>query len=154
MEYVDYEFYTNEFHGNIITELDFPRYADKAFDVLVWLTFGRVETLFDYQEEASEKVIYKVKKAVCRLAEVVQDIEVKEAVLRSNEALEQSEYGLKGKVISSISSGSESISYSTSNSLSDDTISASVKDMNARKKLYMDVIRPYLSNTGLLYAGI
>lgn len=81
-----------------------------------------------------------------------RDIETMENADRQSVTLEQTEEGLKGQVISSITSGSQSISYKTGTS---GTISAEqLKDRAGRERLLYEKAREYLTGTGLLYAGM
>ena len=86
------------------------------------------------------------------IAEILNDIDVYEKASRELAGYEQTENGQRGKVITSISSGSESISYSvkeTSNSI----VGAVLTDKKAQERLFYDIAVEYLSGTGLLYAG-
>lgn len=165
MAYCDYDFYTNKYLGNVITEADFPRLSERASDKLDRLTFdrlsmsedGTISTSIVYAtheavEPLDEKTSSKVKKAVCKIAETLNDIEMYEKASRESVGYEQTENGQRGKVISSVSSGSESISYSvkeTSNSI----VGAVLTDKKAQERLFYDIAVEYLSGTGLLYAG-
>ena len=128
MAYVDYEFYTTKYYGNVIAEKDFPRLSERASDKIDTLTFGRLGNF-----PTDEDVIVKVKKCVCALAEQIADYELTQASIRQN----------GGSAVSSVSSGSESISFRADASI------GSVEQNQA----FMMTAREYLSGTGLLYAG-
>ena len=72
---------------------------------------------------------------------------------------EKTENGLKGKVISSVSAGNESISYSASGS-QNTAIDAAAADVSAKNNLIRRTIREYLSGVcdangvNLLYTGV
>lgn len=153
MAYCDYDFYTNKYLGNVITEADFPRLSERASEKLDRLTFDRLSVSEDGTiETLDEKTSTRVKKAVCKIAEILNDIDVYEKASRELAGYEQTENGQRGKVITSISSGSESISYSvkeTSNSI----VGAVLTDKKAQERLFYDIAVEYLSGTGLLYAG-
>lgn len=165
MALCDYEFYKNKYLGNVITEADFPRLAERASEKLDRLTFdrlsmsedGTISTSIVYAtheavEPLDEKTSSKVKKAVCKIAETLNDIEMYEKSSRESVGYEQTENGQRAKVITSVSSGSESISYSvkeTSNSI----VGAVLTDKKAQERLFYDIAVEYLSGTGLLYAG-
>jgi len=141
MAYCDYNFYTSEYYGNVISEADFPRLAEKASDKLDMITFDRlVDGL-----PADERTALKVKKAVCALAERISDIETADSVGRYEKGADGS---LKGRTIASISAGGESISYATA------TQSVVTNDLKAREQMLFETAREYLANTGLLYAGV
>lgn len=141
MAYCDYNFYTSEYYGNVISEADFPRLAEKASDKLDQITFDRlVDGL-----PADERTAKKVKKAVCALAEKISDIEGIEFASR----YEQGADGLlKGRTIASISSGGESISFASN------TQTSYGGDVKETEKMLFETARVYLANTGLLYAGV
>ena len=153
MAYCDYDFYTNKYLGNVITEADFPRLSERASEKLDRLTFDRLSISEDGTiETLDEKTSTRVKKAVCKIAEILNDIDVYEKSSRELAGFEQTENGQRGKVITSVSSGSESISYSvkeTSNSI----VGAVLTDKKAQERLFYDIAVEYLSGTGLLYAG-
>lgn len=130
MAYCDYTFYKSEYLGNVITETDFPRLIERASEKLDALTFDRLtDGLPDDTRTAK-----RIKKAVCALAEKIADFELADATLRNN----------GGLAVSSVSSGSESIHYASN---------AVVSEKDQNKELY-NTVREYLSDTGLLYAGL
>lgn len=130
MAYCDYEFYTTEYLGNVITEADFPRLSQRASDKIDVITFDRLAEGLP----TDERVAKKVKKAVCAVAELMLDYENANSTMRNN----------GGLVVSSVSSGSESISYKT-----DAQISEKEHNIEIRQ-----VATDYLIGTGLLYAGL
>lgn len=148
MAYCDYKFYTTEYFGNQIAEADFPRLIDRASDKLDFITMGNIK-----RYSVDEEIEKKVKKSACALAEILNEIETYEKASRESVGFEQTENGMKGKVITSMSSGSESISYAV-NSSSTTLVGATMTDKKAREQLFLDTVREYLSDTGLLYAGI
>lgn len=153
MAYCDYDFYTNKYLGNVITEADFPRLSERASEKLDRLTFDRLSISEDGTiETLDEKTSTRVKKAVCKIAEILNDIEFYEKTSRELAGFEQTENGQRGKVITSVSSGSESISYSVKES-SNSIVGAVLTDKKAQERLFYDIAVEYLSGTGLLYAG-
>lgn len=163
MAYCDYDFYINKYYGNLVAEADFPRLAEKASDKIDQFTFNRLSIADDNNLEAKiyggfEKLSIadsdKVKKAVCALAEVFSDIELMQKAERNALGTVESEDGtIKGKVITSISAGNESISFATgSNSKS--ALSMAMSDKKLLNIYLYDTVVEYLTGTGLLYAGI
>ena len=153
MAYCDYDFYTNKYLGNVITEADFPRLSERASEKLDRLTFDRLSISEDGTiETLDEKTSTRVKKAVCKIAEILNDIEFYEKTSRELAGFEQTENGQRGKVITSVSSGSESVSYSVKES-SNSIVGAVLTDKKAQERLFYDIAVEYLSGTGLLYAG-
>ena len=67
---------------------------------------------------------------------------------------------LRGKVVSSVSSGSESISYIAKSESGSTLVDTVLADKAAQDKLYRDIVRDYLSlvpdanGINLLYAGV
>lgn len=126
MAYADYDFYTISYFGNVVPETDFPRLAEKASVFVDNMTFDRLVDGLP-ENERSQK---RIKKAVCSLAELMYQIELAEknatnaAVSGTSTAI-----GAGGKstgIVTSVSSGSESISYATPQQ-----IGASAKEWSA-----------------------
>jgi hypothetical protein len=106
-------------------------------------------------EQADDTLTEKIKKAVCRIAELLNDIELSENASRQSIGYEQTEAGNRGKVISSVSSGNESISYQSGTTSSTTTLAGAVlTDKKAQDVLFLECAREYLGGTGLLYAGL
>lgn len=112
MAYADYKFYTESF-GNVVPEADFPRLAEKASDFVDAMTFDRLVDGLP-ENERSQK---RIKKAVCSLTELMYQIELAEknatnaAVSGTSTAIGSG--GSTTGIVTSVSSGSESISYAT-----------------------------------------
>nr|DAH15536.1 MAG TPA: Head Tail Connector Protein [Caudoviricetes sp.] len=110
MAYADYEFYTTSYFGDTVPESDFPRYAERASDRIDILTFDRLADGLPESERAQKKI----KKAVCELADVLFQIDtVKRAAMETVGTVKKEDGTVINKAVSSISSGSESISYVT-----------------------------------------
>lgn len=135
MAYCDYEFYKRQFFGSVIAESDFPKYAENASDRIDTLTSRRIKQTgsflirTDFDIRLEEWVEAKVKKAVCAIAELLYDADQTDSVKRA----------AGGAGIKSVSSGSESISFSD--------------QKNMDTEIYM-IAKRYLTETGLLYGGI
>lgn len=112
MAYADYEFYTTSYFGSVVPEADFPRLAERASDFVDTMTFDRlVDGL-----PANERSQKRIKKAVCLLAELMYQIELaeKNAINQASANLTDTNVGnISTGIVTSISSGSESISYAT-----------------------------------------
>lgn len=63
MAYVDYEYYSETFLGDVIAQADFPKFAKRASDFIDEITFGRAAV------ETNEDIIGKIKDATCAVAE-------------------------------------------------------------------------------------
>ena len=125
MAYADYKFYTESF-DNVVPESDFPRLAERASDFVDTMTFDRLVDGLPTNERSQKRI----KKAVCSLAELMYQIELAEknatnaAVSGTSTAIESG--GSTTGVVTSVSSGSESISYATPQQ-----IGASAKEWSA-----------------------
>ena len=125
MAYADYEFYTTSYFGSAVPETDFPRLAERASDFLDTMTFDRLVDGLPTDERSQKRI----KKAVCSLAELMYQIELaeKNAINQASANLTDTNVGnISTGVITSVSSGSESISYATPQQ-----IGASAKDWSA-----------------------
>ena len=126
MAYADYEFYTTSYFGTVVPETDFPRLAERASDFIDLMTFDRLVDGLPTNERSQKRI----KKAVCSLAELMYQIELAEknatnaAVSVTSTAIGSG--GSTTGVVTSVSSGSESISYATPQQ-----IGASAKEWSA-----------------------
>ena len=112
MAYADYKFYTESF-GNVVPETDFPRLVERASDFVDTMTFDRLVDGLPTNERSQKRI----KKVVCSLTELMYQIELAEknatnaAVSGTSTAIGPG--GSTTGVVTSLSSGSESISYAT-----------------------------------------
>ena len=113
MAYADYEFYTTSYFGNVVPETDFPRLVERAGDFVDLMTCNRLVDGLPTNERSQKRI----KKAVCSLAELMYQIELAEknatnaAVSGASTTIGSG--GSTTGVVTSVSSGSESISYAT-----------------------------------------
>lgn len=125
MAYADYEFYTTSYFGSVVSETDFPRLAEKASDFVDTMTFDRLVDGLP-ENERSQK---RIKKAVCSLTELMYQIELaeKNAINQASANVTDTNAGnISTGIVTSVSSGSESISYATPQQ-----IGASAKEWSA-----------------------
>lgn len=126
MAYADYEFYTTSYFGSVVPETDFPRLAERASDFVDTMTFNRLVDGLPTDERSQKRI----KKAICSLAELMYQIELAEknatnaAVSGTSTAIGSG--GSTTGIVTSVSSGSESISYATPQQ-----IGASAKEWSA-----------------------
>lgn len=126
MAYADYDFYTTSYFGSVVPEADFPRLAEKASNFVDTMTFDRLVDGLP-ENERSQK---RIKNVVCSLAELMYQIELAEknatnaAVSGTSTAIGSG--GSTTGIVTSVSSGSESISYATPQQ-----IGASAKEWSA-----------------------
>ena len=113
MTYADYDFYTDSYFGSVVPETDFPRLAERASDFIDTMTFDRLVDGLPTNERSQKRI----KKAVCSLAELMYQIELAEKNAANAAASGTSTtIGTGGSttgIVTSVSSGSESISYAT-----------------------------------------
>lgn len=125
MAYADYEFYTTSCFGSVVPETDFPRLAEKASDFIDTMTFNRLVDGLPTNERSQKRI----KKTVCSLAELMYQIELaeKNAINQASANVTDINVGnISTGIVTSVSSGSESISYATPQQ-----IGASAKEWSA-----------------------
>lgn len=126
MAYADYDFYTTSYFGSVVPETDFPRLSERASDFVDIMTFDRLVDGLP-ENERSQK---RIKKAVCSLAELMYQIELAEKnatnAAASGASTTIGSGGSTTGIVTSVSSGSESISYATPQQ-----IGASAKEWSA-----------------------
>ena len=157
MAYVDIEAYKN-LYGEI-DEKDFNRLLWEASRILDSETTGvdgyrKLRYAFPTDEEDSEAV----KRCLCVIINTMHRVELAESAAQ-NLFVEREDGTVVGKVVASVSSGSESISYSTNTSAGtvlDKIVSGALEAVN----VYRGTIRSYLSGVAdangvnLLYGGV
>lgn len=134
MGYTTYDFYQNKYYGDSIEESLFPKWEDRASDKLNQLTYGNIN------DAAKAEYDERIQKATCALAEILYQINYKARHANDTE----------GGNIKSMSSGGQSISFGSNETLIDKVLG----DKKAQDRLCYDTVAEYLSGTGLLYAGV
>lgn len=125
MAYADYDFYTESYYGNVVPEADFDRLAARASDFIDTLTFDNLVDGLPADKRSQKRI----KKAVCSLAELMYQIELaeKNAINQASANVTDINVGnISTGIVTSVSSGSESISYATPQQ-----IGASAKEWSA-----------------------
>ena len=158
MAYADYQFYTEKYYGDTVPESDFQKYAERSSDRIDAITFGRLANGFPEEERA----VTKVKKAVCAVADALYQIDqIKKASMESVGTVTREDGTVVSKAVSSISSGSESISFATGISGGTESIyGQAAVDKKVESVLLYQVAMEYLSGVTdkkgicLLYAGL
>ena len=157
-------FYTKSFFGNVVPESDFIRLAERASDFLDTLTFDRLTDGLP----TPEKYQKRIKKAVCAVAEIYYQLDLaqKQALASASGASAATDAnGITTGIITSKSSGSESISYATAQQTGAaakewSAVYSAAGDTKAANKLLCDAAMLYLmgvvtdDGTPLLYAGL
>lgn len=164
MAYADYEFYTTSYFGSVVPETDFPRLAERASDFVDAMTFDRLVDGLP-ENERSQK---RIKKAVCSLAELMYQIELAEKNAISQAPADATDTNVGDKstgIVTSVSSGSESISYATpqqkaSGAKEWSAVYAAAGDVQKTNDLLLKTALPLLMGVRtddgipILYAGV
>lgn len=157
MGYIQKEYYAG-IYGDIADD-EFANFSWEACRLLDSHTTGidgikKLKIAFPTDEDDAETV----KRCACKLVNLLLQIRRTENASNSVRGYEATENGIRGKVISSVSAGNESISYSTSASAAT-VIDKAVTDKTVRDSLISATIREYLSGiadangVSLLYMG-
>lgn len=164
MAYADYKFYTESF-GNVVPETDFPRLAEKASDFIDTMTFNRLVDGLPTNERSQKRI----KKAVCSLTELMYQIELAEKnATNAATSGTSTMFGAGGNstgIVTSVSSGSESISYATpqqkaSGAKEWSAVYAAAGDVQKTNDLLLKTALPLLmgvrtdEGVPILYAGV
>lgn len=156
MAYTTYDFYKTTYYGTAIaTQGDFDRLESRACDKLDTMTFDRLVSGLPADERAAKKV----QKAVCAVADKLQEIEQAEKMAQAGGFSTDESGNYVGNIVTSKSSGSESISFSATSSVKSAVLSA-VGDTREQNRLCYETAREYLTGVKnddgvyLLYAGI
>lgn len=161
MAYIDYEFYQS-LYGREVNEIAFTRLVWEACHRMDACTSGadnvkKLKVAFPTDEDDAETV----RRCAAALVNVLHQVEQAEKEAQSAQGYVTREDGtVMGKVVSSVSAGNESISYSTSgNSGTATRITSAVSDPAARERLLNETVAEYLSGVSdangvnLLYMG-
>lgn len=160
-KYADYEFYKTLYGEKSVSETDFNRLswdACKRIDAATTTVDGikKLKIAFPTDEDDSEAV----KRCLCELINILYKLEQAEERVNASQGFVQREDGtVSSKIVSSVSAGNESISYSTNNISAATLIDKALSDKTVQEQLYRDTIAKYLSGVtdkngiNLLYAG-
>ena len=189
MAYADYDFYKTSYYGSVVLDSDFPRLAERASDFIDLVTSDKlVDGL-----PSNERYQKRIKKAVCSLAELMYQLELAEKNATSYATMNGTsvstrpgEYGLvtdddgnirlvhtasavnnndNTGIVTSKSSGSESISYATPQQICAgakewSAIYAAAGDVKKTNDLLLKTALPLLMGVRtddgipILYAGV
>lgn len=126
MAYADYQYYTDVYFGNAVGPEDFPRLAERASESIDAATQNRAGS-------ASGAALELVKKAVCALAELIQD----------EERMSARTYSAEPRL------ASETVGPWTKSYTSQSATGVEVSLIDSRKRA---VLLTYLAQTGMLRA--
>lgn len=142
MGYVTYDYYKSIYGEESMPETDFNRLSWEACRRVDTLTLNKLKFAFPTNEDDVEAV----RRCVCKLIEIAGQIESANKRVSEGQGYIKDESGaLRGKVVSSVSSGSESISYTAKAEGGSTLIDAVLSDKAAQNKLYRDTVWEYLS---------
>ena len=156
MNYATYSDYI-ALYGDGISTATFDRLLWDASRVMDDHTTGldhlpKLRTYFPTDSYDAESI----KRCACELVALMYRVE--EAEKASSGYVVREDGTAVGKRVASVSSGSESISYATSGNVS--AVDAAVTDLGARRSLFLDTVRKYLSGckdangVNLLFMGV
>ncbi|WP_418489929.1 hypothetical protein [Eisenbergiella porci] len=154
--YIDFKYYQTEYGGEVFeSEEAFQKYARKAERRVDTSTYGKLSFAFP----AAEKDAAAVKDCICELAEFLYRVNQLQAAASDSVGVVKQEDGtVKGKVVTSVTSGSESRGYSAGGGIA--TVeSDAAKDRKVFDMAVYSIIRDGLSGVpdangvNLLYAG-
>lgn len=153
--YADFTYYQTEYGGKLVESADFLRLSRKSARLMDGITGNKLQFAFP----VNDRDAVTVKDCQCELIDFLQQVEqYQNSVIQSVGIVAQADGTVKGKVITSISSGSESRSYSIGSSAST-TVAEAAKDKKVMDMLVYEIIRdnlagvPDANGVNLLYAG-
>ncbi len=159
MSYVSYEYYKSLYGEDSISETEFNRISWEAEREIDKSTTGidnirKLKVAFPVCEYDAETV----KRCVCNLIRTMYQIDLASKSMADGIGYEKTENGIRGKVISSVSAGSESITYGNGLTMQS-TIGKAVSDVKERSRIYREIVTDALSGikdsngVNLLYMG-
>lgn len=160
MAYIDYEYYIGLYDNPDISEKEFKRYAYDVEKRIDSFTTGidnvrKLKIAFPVDEDDSEAV----KRCIVAMIDLTHRIKEAEKTMENAKGfMVRSDGSMQGKVVKSISSGNESITYS-SGTESVSIIDKALADKKMQYQLYRDMAVEYLSGVtdangvNLLYMG-
>lgn len=151
--YVDYEYFSSLYGAQAMTEAEFNRYSWDACKKVDYHTTGvdnvkKLKDFFPVDENDAESV----KRCVCKLINLLHQIGMAESAAGYTV---REDGAVQGRVITSVSSGSESVNYSVGTT----QLAKAMSDAGAKESMLRDVIIEHLSSVvdangvNLLYMG-
>lgn len=158
--YIDYNDYVTTYRNGGCGPMDFDRLALEACIKLDNHTtgFDGVKKL-RHHFPVDEMDAKRVKMCACKIVHILHQIEQAEKAANKARGYTETENGIRGKVITSVSAGNESISYSVGGGTTATLIDKALADKEVQNKLIRDTVREYLSGVtdargvNLLYMG-
>lgn len=155
MGYVDYEYFKS-IYGDSMPETDFNRLSWESCRRIDVLTTGKLKFAFPTNEDDAEAV----KRCVCELIDFMYQVnQYSKMAMQSVGVIQKNDGTVVGKVITSMSSGSESIGYSVSGSFDKTDVMKSAESREYRDNTMTRIVKALLAFVGdangvnLLFAG-
>lgn len=155
VQYTDFIYYQTEYHGTKVTQDEFEVYARKAQRRMDYITTGKLSFAFPVNEDS----VCAVKDCICELVDFMKSVDDYRKNLNDSTGYRTGENGEAiGRIVTSVTSGSESRSYSSGSS-DKTTLSEAAKDEKVFDMQIYAVIKENLSmkedanGVNLLYAG-
>jgi hypothetical protein len=134
MGFVNYSFYVGVYYGDSVEEPSFPKWESRAADKLQALCYGRIN------EDVLREYGAAIQKAECAVMDLMYQLDV---ASRNANTVEHGN-------VKSMSSGGQSISFGDNSTC----ITSALADKQKQERLLYEAAADYLSDTGLLYAGV
>lgn len=111
--YVDFNYYGTEYRGAVIeSENDFKAFERRAERLVDAVTLDKLTFAFPDEEE-QPKAVYTVKDCICELADFLYQVDRYTKDIMANTGVVETDEGyVRGKIAKSVTSGTESISFS------------------------------------------
>lgn len=143
MAYIRRDYYEG-IYGEI-PEADFTRLSFEANRILDLHTTGidnvkKLKRYFPTDEDDAELV----KRCAAKLVHFLYQVHAAELAAMEARGYESTEQGMRGKVVSSVSAGNESITYANGSSVSTD-IDAAVKSKTTRDRMTAEIVWEHLT---------
>ena len=133
--YADFNYYSTEYGGKMSAG-DYKRFGRRAERRIDSITGGKLQFAFP----TNGRDVESVKDCVCELADFLYQIDsYNTAAMESMGTVAQADGTVKGKVITSISSGSESIGYSAGGSAKSAVAKAAESEKDLNEQIYLKV---------------
>lgn len=153
--YLDYAYYIAQYGGEKLDDETFRRYIKKASRLVDVVTSGRLKHSFPEDEDDAEAV----KDCICEVAEFLREVDAYKESMEEMAGVTKEEDGtVRGKLLTSVTSGTESRGYSVGSIASN--VAEAAKDKTKLDQETRRLIRSELSGIPdangvlLLYAGL
>lgn len=161
MPFIDFAYYKNLYKESELSKSEFERILWEAERELDKATSGvdnvrKLRVAFPVDEYNSEAV----KRSVCALVDLLYQIESAEKTVNASRGyIERADGAIQGKIITSVTAGNESVSFSANGSTSETDVITAAKGIKEKSAIIKKVIENHLSGVvdangvNLLYMG-